>query len=156
MNRLKITACCLCIVQFAVIIMALNGSELAEQVMKVWLVFIIGFALVAGCLGTRRAYAPTRTIHVARRMSRERFKQMMTHEGSGREGIVFYCVTNGPIVVEPEDGDMGDGEILSVEEADRCLRETWCYANPELISGARQLLGLEPEKTATAQDAVWG
>lgn len=158
MNWLKVCACFLCLVQIGAIAMALNGSDFAEQAMTLWLVFIIAFALASGCLGTmRHGHVRTMPVYVARRLSQQRFKQMMTHEGSGREGLVFYCVTSGPIAVEPEDGDMRDGETLSAEEADRCLRPMWCYASPDLISGARQLLGLEPENLAAdAQDAVWG
>lgn len=70
---------------------------------------------------------------------------------AGRLGRALLLDTfNGFIIVEPAGSDLGDGRVLSPEEADYELRPVWCLSPHARLKEARRRLGLETE-TMTGQ-----
>jgi len=85
----------------------------------------------------------------ARWMSRERA------EWSKRKGLLGSAILletfNGYIIVEPANGELGDGPILSREEAEYELTPVW-YTGPKArLREARQRLGLDVEALASSR-----
>jgi hypothetical protein len=60
------------------------------------------------------------------------------------QGIVLDSF-NGFLIVEPVRSNLGDGPILSLEEADYELRPVWCAGVKAKLREARECLGLDPE-----------
>jgi hypothetical protein len=52
---------------------------------------------------------------------------------------------NGIIIIEPVESNLGDGDILSVEEADYELQPVWHLGPKAMLREARRRLGLEAE-----------
>ncbi|MGH7173149.1 MAG: hypothetical protein ACRELG_22940 [Gemmataceae bacterium] len=52
---------------------------------------------------------------------------------------------NGFILIEPGDSNLGDGEVLSVEEADYELQPVWHLGPLATLREARKRLGLAAE-----------
>jgi len=59
---------------------------------------------------------------------------------------------NGKIVVEPKGADLGDGDILSMQEADQELRPVWSLERRTKLLQARNRLGLESDGSEGADD----
>jgi hypothetical protein len=80
------------------------------------------------------------TYHV-RRTSKERANEL---QRSGRLGqSVLLDTLNGFLVIEPEGDKLGDGAVLSPEEADFELRPPW-YTGPwAKLREVRRMLGLK-------------
>lgn len=103
MNRLKIAACVLSVVQIVAIVVAVNGSEIMQEALKVWLVILIVGGLVSGCLKARsQALDREKPVYVARRISRQRFEQQM--------GSLFAVA----VVLRQPGGDQRGTEIVGV------------------------------------------
>jgi hypothetical protein len=56
---------------------------------------------------------------------------------------------NGFLIVEPRGSKLGDGTVLSREEADYELTPVWCSGPKAKLRGARKLLGLETHEPST-------
>lgn len=84
----------------------------------------------------------------ARWISRERA------EHTKRKGLLGRAILletfNGYIVVEPTDGQLGDGAILSREEAEYELTPVWFTGPKTKLRDARSRLGLEVLALASA------
>jgi hypothetical protein len=61
-----------------------------------------------------------------------------------RQGIVLDSF-NGFLIVEPVGSNLGDGPVLSLEEADYELQPVWCAGAKARLREARERLGLNPE-----------
>jgi hypothetical protein len=73
---------------------------------------------------------------------------------TGRLGrAVLLDSLNGSLIVEPADSHLGDGHVLSREDADFELRDVWCLDAKSKLRQARELLGLS---TATDVPALVG
>jgi hypothetical protein len=57
---------------------------------------------------------------------------------------------NGFLIVEPVGSNLGDGHVLSRDEADYELRDAWCLDSRKKLQEARRRLGLETVSTAGA------
>ena len=79
----------------------------------------------------------------ARWVSRDRANQL---KKSGRLWqAVLLDTFNGFLIVEPVGSDMGDGPVLSPEEATFELQEVWYTGPRSKLKEARARLGLETE-----------
>jgi hypothetical protein len=58
-------------------------------------------------------------------------------------GAMLLDSFNGIILVEPSGTNLGDGEIMSAQQADYEIQMVWCLESPPRIHEARKLLGLE-------------
>lgn len=77
----------------------------------------------------------------ARRVSKPR-ADMLKKEGRLRNAMLLD-IPKGFIIVEPMGSDLGDGEVLSAQEANAELQLPW-YTGPQTkLREARQKLGLE-------------
>lgn len=76
----------------------------------------------------------------ARRISKPRAVVVRNH--SGRECIVLSGF-NGMIIIEPKGARVGDGQVLSAEEAKYELQPVWCRDSKSKIDEARRRLGLD-------------
>jgi hypothetical protein len=82
----------------------------------------------------------------ARWVSRQRVNQIK-RSGALARGVLLDTF-KGFIIVEPVGSDLGDGEILSREEAEYELQPVW-YTGPKAkLREARLRLGLEVEESA--------
>lgn len=73
-------------------------------------------------------------------------------KSGARKGLLLDTF-KGFIVVEPKEEPLGDGEVLSSQEADFEVRPEWCLAPRSKITEARRLLGLsEPLSSSRFQD----
>ena len=81
------------------------------------------------------------TKYQARWVSKQR-ADALKRSGSLRKGMLLDSF-NGFIVLEPPGQKLGDGELLSLDEADYEVNPAWCLDSLVRISQARELLGLE-------------
>jgi hypothetical protein len=87
----------------------------------------------------------------ARWISKRRLDAIRRAKASG-QGVILDSF-NGFLVVEPVGSELGDGPVLSQEEADYELRPVWCSGVKARLREARMLLGLSPEAVVEAQHA---
>jgi hypothetical protein len=62
--------------------------------------------------------------------------------------IMLLDSLHGPLLIEPEGSDLGDGARLIDGDADAELRAVWCLERKTKIAHARRLLGLAAEEAA--------
>jgi hypothetical protein len=67
--------------------------------------------------------------------------------GAITRGVVLDSF-NGFLIVEPVGGELGDGPVLTREEADYELRPVWCAGSKAKLKEARRRLGLTAEAVA--------
>lgn len=79
----------------------------------------------------------------ARWISRPRIDTLRRTGRLSKGALVDYY--NGYLIVEPVGSDLGDGAVLSLEDADYELRPVWCLASKVKIAEARKLLGLDSD-----------
>jgi len=77
----------------------------------------------------------------ARWISRQRAEDLRKHRGLG--GALLLDLFNGYLLVEPVGGDLGDGAVLSPQEADYELQPVWHQGPAAVLREARRRLGLE-------------
>ncbi len=77
----------------------------------------------------------------ARRVSKHRAEDLKKH--GGLRGALLLDLFNGFLLVEPADSDLGDGEVLSEQEADYELQQVWYQGPPATLRDARRRLGLD-------------
>jgi hypothetical protein len=58
-------------------------------------------------------------------------------------GAMLLDSFNGIIIVEPLGAKLGDGPMMSSQQADYEIQMVWCRESPAKIHEARKLLGLE-------------
>ncbi len=80
----------------------------------------------------------------AQRISKQRAEDLKKHGGLG--GALLLDLFNGFVLVEPAGAHLGDGEILSPQEADYELQPVWHQGPPATLREARRRLGLEAGK----------
>ncbi len=83
------------------------------------------------------------TNHQARWITRQRLDQVK--RGGQLEQGILLDTYNGYIVVEPAGSNIGDGAILSENEANFELQDVWYLGPKTRLREARRRLGLEPE-----------
>jgi hypothetical protein len=79
----------------------------------------------------------------ARWISKRRLHAVRKTNLSGK-GLILDSF-NGFLIVEPVGSDLGDGPVLTQEEADYELRPVWCSGTKARLREARELLGLSPQ-----------
>lgn len=79
----------------------------------------------------------------ARRISKRRADEVKKSGILGRS--LLMNTFNGIIVIEPAEGNLGDGDILSSEEADYELQPVWHLGPKAMLREGRRRLGLEAE-----------
>lgn len=79
----------------------------------------------------------------ARRISKPCADHMKKTGALGRS--MLLDTFNGIIIIEPEESHLGDGEALSLEEADYELQPVWHLGPKAMLREARRRLGLEAE-----------
>lgn len=79
----------------------------------------------------------------ARRISKRRADEVKKSGGLGR--AMLLDTFNGIILIEPADSNLGDGDVLSLEEADYELQPVWHLGARTALREARKRLGLEAE-----------
>ena len=63
-------------------------------------------------------------------------------------GAMLLDSFNGIVIIEPLGSKLGDGPVMSSQQADYELQAVWCRESPAKIHEARKLLGLEAEVAA--------
>jgi hypothetical protein len=86
------------------------------------------------------------THYQARRISKRRADQIKKNPAI--RNAILLDTFNGIIILEPADSPLGDGAILSREEADYELQPVWHLGPKALLREARRRLGLEAEAAA--------
>jgi hypothetical protein len=81
-----------------------------------------------------------------RRVSKRRADELKRTGSLGRS--LLLGTFNGFLVIEPPDSNLGDGDILSLEEADYELQPAWHLGPMSVLREARRRLGLEAEVEA--------
>lgn len=79
----------------------------------------------------------------ARRISKRRADEVKKSSSLGR--AMLLDTFNGIILIEPLDSNLGDGNILSQEEADYELQPVWHLGPKTRLREARKRLGLGAE-----------
>lgn len=79
----------------------------------------------------------------ARRISKRRADEVKRTGILGRS--LLMNTFNGIIIIEPVEGRLGDGEVLSLEEADYELQPVWHLGPKAQLREARKRVGLEAE-----------
>jgi len=79
----------------------------------------------------------------ARRISKRRADEVKRSAALGRS--LLLNTFNGIIIIEPVGKDLGDGDIMSPEEADYELQPVWHLGPKAMLREARRRLGLEAE-----------
>ncbi|HEY7330775.1 MAG TPA: hypothetical protein VH592_24250 [Gemmataceae bacterium] len=79
----------------------------------------------------------------ARRVSKRRADEVKKSGILGRS--LLMNMFNGFIIIEPVDGNLGDGDVLSQDEADYELQPVWHLGPKAMLRDARQRVGLEAE-----------
>jgi hypothetical protein len=69
--------------------------------------------------------------------------------GAVTRGVVLDSF-NGFLIVEPVGAELGDGPVLSREEAEFELQSVWCGGSRARLQEARRLVGLAPEPVGEA------
>ncbi|MHB1425461.1 MAG: hypothetical protein ACYC3I_20015 [Gemmataceae bacterium] len=82
----------------------------------------------------------------ARRITKRRADEVKRTGVLGRS--LLLDTFNGIIVVEPLESNLGDGEILSQQEADYEMQPVWHLGPKAILREARKRLGLEAEVEA--------
>jgi hypothetical protein len=85
----------------------------------------------------------------ARWVSKRRLDQIRKAKDPAR--VVILDSFNGFLIVEPVGSNLGDGPVLSRDEADYELRPVWCSGVKAKLREARELLGLNPEAVKEQQ-----
>jgi hypothetical protein len=83
------------------------------------------------------------TLFQARRISKRRADELKKSGAVGRS--LLLDTFNGIILVEPVGSNLGDGDVLSQEEADYELQPVWHLGPRTVLREARRRLGLEAE-----------
>ena len=83
----------------------------------------------------------------ARRISKSRADQVKKSNAPGR--AMLLDTFNGIIVIESFDAPVGDGDILSLQEADYELQPVWHLGPKTMLRQARMRLGLEADAAAS-------
>lgn len=81
-----------------------------------------------------------------RRLSKRRADELKKSGALG--GCLLLDTFNGILIIEPVEHNLGDGDILSLEEADYELQPVWHLGPKTLLRKARQRLGLDAEVEA--------
>jgi hypothetical protein len=81
------------------------------------------------------------TTYQARRISKRRADEVKKSGASTR--AILLGTFNGFIIVEPTDSAMGDGEVLSEQDADYELQPVWHLGPKATLREARRRLGLD-------------
>jgi hypothetical protein len=84
------------------------------------------------------------TKYQARWISRKRLEQLR-RSGDKQKGLVLDHF-NGTVIIEPVGSDLGDGLVLSPQEAEYELQPAWLLGPRGLLNEARRRLGLEVEE----------
>jgi hypothetical protein len=79
----------------------------------------------------------------ARRISKRRADEMKKTGALGRS--LLLDTFNGIFIIEPEGSHLGDGDMLSQEEADYELQPVWHLGPKAMLREARRRVGLEAE-----------
>lgn len=79
----------------------------------------------------------------ARRISKRRADEVKKSGILGRSLLINTF--DGIIIVEPVESNLGDGGVLSPEEADYEMQPVWHLGPKAMLREARQRLGLEAE-----------
>jgi hypothetical protein len=87
----------------------------------------------------------------ARWISKERLAEIRRTRASAR-GMILDGF-NGFLIVEPVGSNLGEGPVLSTEEADYELRPVWCAEAKTKLREARELLGLSSHPVAEEHQA---
>jgi hypothetical protein len=87
----------------------------------------------------------------ARWISRERATRLKRAGSLGH--AILLDTFNGFLVIEPVGSDIGDGPVLSLEEANYELQGVWYTGPRSRLREARTRLGLEPEALAERKPA---
>jgi hypothetical protein len=90
----------------------------------------------------------------ARWVSKGRKEALRKSSNPGR--VILLDSLNGFLAVEPVGSNLGDGPVLSPEEAAFELTPAWCTGSKAKLIEARRLLGLEaiPPASTLAEVAV--
>jgi hypothetical protein len=89
---------------------------------------------------------PMRKGYHARWLSKRR-RDALKKSGNHTDCVLLDSL-NGFLIVEPMGSNLGDGHVLSRDEADYELRDAWCLDSRKKLQDARRRLGLETESTA--------
>lgn len=81
------------------------------------------------------------SVYQARRLSKPRADQVK--KSPAVTGALLINTFNGFIIIEPMGANLGDGSILSPEEADYELQPVWHLGPKAQLREARKRLGLE-------------
>jgi hypothetical protein len=84
----------------------------------------------------------------ARRITKHRADEVKK-KGAPRQAMLLDTF-NGIIVIEPREFTIGDGELLSPEEADYELQPVWHLGPKTVLREARKRLGLDGEAAVRA------
>jgi hypothetical protein len=79
----------------------------------------------------------------ARRISKRRADEVKKSGFLGRSLLINTF--NGIIIIEPVGSNLGDGDVLSPEEADYELQPVWHLGPKTMLREARKRVGLESE-----------
>ncbi len=79
----------------------------------------------------------------ARRISKRRADEVKKNGRLGRS--LLMNTFNGIIIIEPVGSDLGDGAVMSLEEADYELQPVWHLGPRTMLREARKRVGLEAE-----------
>lgn len=79
----------------------------------------------------------------ARRISKKRADEVKRSAALGRS--LLLNTFNGIIIIEPMGGNLGDGDLLSQDDADYELQPVWHLGPKAMLREARRRLGLEAE-----------
>jgi hypothetical protein len=90
----------------------------------------------------------TQTGYQVRWLSKARRDELRRSRALGR--AVLLDSLKGFLIVEPVGSSLGDGEILTLQEADFELSDAWCIEPQRKLREARTLLGLEPSPAGKA------
>lgn len=82
----------------------------------------------------------------ARRISKRRADEVKKTGILGRS--LLLNTFNGIIIVEPVESHLGDGDVLSQQEADYELQPVWHLGPKTILREARKRVGLEAEVEA--------
>jgi hypothetical protein len=89
----------------------------------------------------KKAIIMMQTRYEVRWLSKAR-RDELRRSGASARGILLDSL-KGFLFVEPVESHLGDGEILTPEEADFELSDAWCLEPQRKLREARKLLGLE-------------
>lgn len=81
-----------------------------------------------------------------RRISKSRADELKKTGTLG--GALLLDTFNGVLIIEPAGSNLGDGDILSVEDADYELQPVWHLGPKAQLRKARNRLGLDAEVEA--------